>query len=388
MKKILIFSYTSKWIGISRLPKALHDVGFHITALCPDDSFLAKTSFIDVLVNFKSQLDYRNTFFKLLRKNNFDFIIPGGDQEVLYLSQLIQKNAKFLVPVRKIIKDIQPKLSEADSYNLLVNKSNLQKLAKQLGINTPNNLIVNSQEELEKGMKSRNYPIVLKRDHGVSGWGVKICQNEEELMEGYNEFKSNLRKGNTLDIIKEGIKQALAFPVFTHKEDISIQDYIDGETCSHNIFASNGEVLSSYTHINEICYPAKTGPSCVIRVINNDSINDAAKKIIKESNFTGFAGFDFMIDKEGTPYFIECNPRPTPTTHLSHLCGGNLAAMLAKHLGEDINPTPSPDIVHERIALFPSELKRDKESEYITKYYHDVPTDDTTLYNALHNEIL
>ncbi len=387
MSYILIYSFSSAWLG--KFPKSLKSAGFDVIAIGPSNCFWAKTKYVDKFLSFDSQLNFRKTLFDAIRKYNIKMVIPGGDNEIKYLYQLIRKDYLRLFRVSHDALQTLTNSNNPDSYYKLGNKSELQTLARQLNIPNPNNRIITSFQEIKEMSSTLQYPIVLKRDYGSYGAGVKICSNTEELMEAYQVLSLKKVSMSPLTKIKIGLKKSFGLPVFQHAENISVQDYIKGETCTHNLFASHGEVLSSFTHVNKECYPPSTGPSSVIRVIKNKAIEKAAALIINNCKFSGFASFDFMLDENEIPYILECNPRPTPTMHLSDLCGANLCEMVNLHFdrSRDTDSDPYPDLVHETIALFPNELKRDPLSRYVRECYHDVPYDDPSLLKQMFIDI-
>jgi predicted ATP-grasp superfamily ATP-dependent carboligase len=387
MKTIFIFAINKRWSGIARLPKALKHSGFNVIALCNEDSFLANTKYIDRLFTYNSNWEFQRLLKKIIRKHNIDLIIPGGDDEVIYLNQLLEKKSilKFFSPFyNKLIASS----NIHEKYKILGNKSELLSFAKSLSIPTPNNQIIRSQEELIKELQNRSFPIVLKLDFGAAGTGVRICNNLEEAKKGFEELESQIVKLGLVGRIKDEFKKFMDFPLHTQEQNISVQDYLVGTPCMHGLFASKGKVLSSVTLLKIRCFPEKTGPSSVVQVINHHQIAQNVSQIISNTNYTGFASFDFIIDEQNNATLIECNPRPTPIAHISHFCGGNLCEAIKIHLGQENNINLYPEVKYPVIALFPNELKRDKESVYLKDFYHDIPFDDPSLLKYFNNDLI
>jgi hypothetical protein len=108
----------------------------------------------------------------------------------------------------------------------------------------------------------------------------------------------------------------------------------------------------------------------------------AAEKLVAAWGLTGFIGFDFIMDSHGDAWPIECNPRPTPISHLGARLGEDLCAALYCRLVRQPPPPmkPGPELV---VAHFPQEWLRDPDSPFLTKSFHDVPADDPGLMRRL-----
>ncbi len=385
---IFIVSIMPYWLGISRLPKALKDQGFNVICLCDSKSYLAKSQFIDRLYVYNSMSQFRTQLIKIMKSNEIDFIIPGCDKTVSYFNDIIKRKRISFFLLAKLKKLIIKSCNTKDAYEILSNKSKLQNLAVSLNILTPRNIICNTKSDLLQNITTRNFPIVLKKDFGVAGDGVRICNNANEVELAFNDLKSNLYSPSLGYKLKVITSNLLALPVDSKNSGLSVQDYIEGIPVMHGVFASRGKVLSSITLLKITCYPTKTSPSSVVQVIKHKTISESCERIIAKTNVSGFLSFDFILDDKNQAYLLECNPRPTPVSHLSHLCGGNLCAMLKVHFGietEEINPYP--ELQYEYIALFPNELKRDPESKFLKEGYHDIPFEDREILKSLNEEL-
>lgn len=389
MKNVFIVVISNGWFGISRLPKALKNEGFTVITLSPGDQLLNRSLFIDLKYTFSNRWEFRNVLLDIVKKHNIDFIVPGCDCTADYFCRIVLRKNLFQKSMSNLRELIQQSWNNVNAFGLLGNKASLQAIAVKYGIHNPNNAHFYSKHELLNEARKRKYPIVLKEDFGAGGLGVKICNSYDEVLKAVKILNTSSVKLKVEYRIISGIGNLFALPYGKKNFGLSIQDYIEGTPCMHVVFASKGEILSSMTLLKVCCQPFKTSPSSVIKAIKHPEISEVCATIIREMKVTGFLSFDFILDKHNDAYLLECNPRPTPVVHLSHLCGGNLCAMLRKHLmPEDTNLEPYPEVVHEYIALFPNELKRDPQSEYLTKGYHDVPFDDYELLEELTNDLL
>ncbi|KAB8129181.1 ATP-grasp domain-containing protein [Gracilibacillus oryzae] len=93
-----------------------------------------------------------------------------------------------------------------------------------------------------------------------------------------------------------------------------VQDYIDGEHyCSYSV-AHNGRILAHIVYQSK--FRVGDGATIHFQTIHEPSVDNWVKKFVESYQFTGQIGFDFIKDKAGTVYAIECNPRLTSGIHL------------------------------------------------------------------------
>lgn len=380
MKNILIVSLSPSWVGIARLPKALKKTGFNVITISRENSFLAKSAFIDFNYTYSNGWSLPSKINNILTHHQIDFIIPGCDGAVNYFSKICKNQGWKLFRMNRLKKLIVESCNNINVFEVLGNKARLQELAVRHSVPNPNNKYYLSDFEMLEDLGNRTFPVVMKNNFGAAGLEVKICNNVKEAHNALKVLSGSINTGLKKKL-GTYIKRLLALPYDNDlATGISIQDYIEGTPCMHLVFASKGEVLSSVTLLKVCCYPDKTSPSSVVKPIRHKQISEDSAKLIRECKVTGFFSFDYIINDEDKAFILECNTRPTPITHLSHLCGGNLCMMLKKHLVDiETTPEPYPEIVHEYLALYPSEYKRDRNSEFLNKGFHDIPVDEEAL---------
>ena len=100
------------------------------------------------------------------------------------------------------------------------------------------------------------------------------------------------------------------------------QEKVEGTQVSSFSLTNNGRLLahSSYT----TPYRAGQGAGIFFEPLEHMGILNYVESFLRQTNFTGQIGFDFIIDSEDHPWVIECNPRATSGIHLfaqnSKLC--------------------------------------------------------------------
>jgi hypothetical protein len=151
------------------------------------------------------------------------------------------------------------------------------------------------------------------------------------------------------------------------------QTFVDGREATSTVACWKGAVLASL-HFEVLNKLDSTGPSTVLRLIDNAEMSIAAEKMVRRLGLSGVIGFDFMLEtKTGDAYLVEMNPRATQVGHLPLGQGRDLAAaMYAAVTGGTVRESPKVT-ENQTVALFPHEWLRSPESPFLQSGYHDVP---------------
>lgn len=113
------------------------------------------------------------------------------------------------------------------------------------------------------------------------------------------------------------------------------QEKVEGtEVCSFSL-ADQGRLLAHASY--KIPYTAGQGGGIFFQPFEHFGILNYVEAFLRQTNFTGQIGFDFIVDAEDHPWVIECNPRSTSGIHLfamdSQLTNAYLSAL---------DPPPTP----------------------------------------------
>jgi hypothetical protein len=383
-KRILILATNSGFSGISRLPYALKRAKFEVHAYCPSNSYLAQSDSLDVCQTYfaplyrRSKLFYITTLFQII-KSGADIVIPGDEESVQILQRLANlcEALPFLRRVHKVIRNSSyPR--EADT--IITHKEIFIKRCRELGVRVPKDIPVRDHDDALEKAKLFSYPVVLKPSSGYGGNGVCICQNETELSKKLQLTQRNCLK----QILKKWLKK-LFFINFTfdgYEQKFSLQQYISGTVGACPFVALNGELIAANLMLKHRCYPDPTGPASVVKGYKDAEIVSFAKTIVKEINYNGFGSIEFVVNaNDKKAYIIELNSRPVPISHFSSEIANDLAVSFRMAL--DGMQAPLLTFNEFLVALYPSELRRDPDSEFIRDAYHDIPIDEPRLRNAL-----
>lgn len=158
-------------------------------------------------------------------------------------------------------------------------------------------------------------PIVVKPPYGAGGDHVSVCETEAEARARIREM-ADLRKG-----------------------EVILQQYIEGETYLVGGVFARGETLRLYGAHKLELFPARVGPAQRLRSTTDPALLDAARRVFRLLEWTGFASADFMRGHDGRYYFLEVNPRPWGSIAAAADAGVDLFTPYAALLrGETVAP--------------------------------------------------
>ena len=206
---------------------------------------------------------YLESVLDILRKDNIDLFIPIHSNEMDIVLQNKDKAEKALVY-----------WGSYESFSILNDKNRLYELASGLNINVPKKY---------NNIEDAQIKCVIKPVNQSSAKGVRYFFDQEKL----DKAKSDLGLRN----------------------DIIIQEYIQGEGAGYSVFAKNGEIITGSGHKRLAEYPISGGSSVYRESYENEAIRAISEKILLASKWSGFAMFEFKLTPDNEIYLIEVNPR-------------------------------------------------------------------------------
>ena len=266
--------------------RSLGDTGYIITLILVGcrNSFVAYSKYIDNYYYVNNSIDIISLLVTIKRSIK-DILISCSDD----VSQIIDLNYNILSPYYYFFN-----CGKEKSLSLFLDKKIQTELAQNLGMNIPKTIKHCSEDSFEV------FPCLLKPLESVNG-GKKIiiCKNKDDYKNALLNFK------HTPILIQEYIEK-------------SSEIVIVGAAYNNNI------VIPGYIYkIREIS--GGTTYSQVKRISNIDlSLIELCKKYIRNLNYNGLFGIEFIQNKDGLYYFIEINLRNDATTYSIVKAGVNL----------------------------------------------------------------
>lgn len=210
---------------------------------------------------------------RLIQEYSIDLIIPTCE-ETFYISKFKQE-LKCEVLVDNI-----------SNLALLHNKLKFIEFAKKFGLKIPFTIDTNN---------------------------IEIAK-EKITLSSYNQFVLKPIYSRFSDRVKFTTKEHLISNDYAWEPGWIIQQRIEGiQYCSYSI-AQNGKLLAHTNYKTE--FTAGLGATIAFDHIDIPPIHNFVSEIVKELNFSGQIAFDFIMDKNGDLFPIECNPRATSGLHL------------------------------------------------------------------------
>jgi len=209
----------------------------------------------------KNKLKHIQSLSEIIHKQKVDHFIPvdsGMYGEYVKSKKLFGKAFSYI--------------GEFINYDQLHNKSKSQQLAKKLSIRIP---------KIYQSINDSEIPFVVKPTNLSSSKSVKYIFSEKQ-------------------------RRKL---ILNSKNEYVFQEYIKGVGCGYSVFAKDGKLIVGYGHKRLAELPTTGGSSVYRDNYENKIMEDIAIKILKSTNWSGFAMFEFKLTPQNELVFIEINPR-------------------------------------------------------------------------------
>jgi predicted ATP-grasp superfamily ATP-dependent carboligase len=200
-----------------------------------------------------------NTYLNVINKNKIDFFFP-----------VINENLNEIWKNKELFGKSLNYLGDYKGYQLLNDKNLLHNLALSLGIRVPQ-----KYGNLEEAI----IPYVVKPTNLSSSKGVIYVDSPNSK------------------------------PVLIDHHNIIIQEFVKGIGVGYSFYCKDGVILNSYGHKRLAEYPVSGGSSTYRDYFYDERMHKAAERIVGEIGYTGFAMFEFKLDKNNNLYLLEVNPR-------------------------------------------------------------------------------
>lgn len=206
-----------------------------------------------------------------------------------------------------------------------LNKYRTKNILRAYGINTPHYHYVKCGELPSKKSFELNFPVILKL-------------NTEDASIGISE----------LSVVKNfpGVIKRLKFLFETYKQDVIIEEYIEGRELNAAVLGKHVLPISEISfgtlppHLPKIVtyegkwiadtvYYEHTKPQCPAKLSKKvkKKVEDTALAAFDAMNCRDYARVDMRLSKDGTPYVIEVNPNPDISTDSGFARAANAAGL-------------------------------------------------------------
>ncbi len=225
---------------------------------------------------------------KVAKKNNVDAIHPGYgflSENADFAEQCEKNDIIFIGPRVSVLRSLGDKIT-----------------AKKVAIDNDIPIIQSNKEDLVdidiavKEAKRIGYPVMLKAASGGGGRGMRVIRNKEQLEKAFPESR------------REALNAFGDDTVFLEKfvenpKHIEIQIVADHHGNMVHLFERDCSVQRRYQKVIEYA------PSFGVAEEIKQSLYGYALSICQAVDYNNIGTVEFLVDDDGSIYFIEVNPR-------------------------------------------------------------------------------
>jgi carbamoylphosphate synthase large subunit len=213
--------------------------------------------------HFIIQQDDIETYINIINKYRVDYFLP-----------VINKSIKLIISQRWRFVHGLDYVGDYKTFEILNDKRQLMSLSFNLDIKIPKTYV---------DISDARPSCVIKPTNLSSAEGVRYIRTDKEFQKALAQYKG--------------------------KNDINVQELVEGSGVGYSVYAKDGNILVGYGHKRLAEYPVSGGSSVYRETYDDNRMKEVAAKVLKAVRWTGFAMFEFKLRADNELYFIEVNPR-------------------------------------------------------------------------------
>ncbi|HEX5089007.1 MAG TPA: thioesterase domain-containing protein [Nocardioides sp.] len=369
----VLVATTFRWPGAARLAVDLHEVGCTVEGVAPRGSTLHALAAVQRTYRL-GLADPVRSLRNAVEASDADLVIPVDDRTRHALGLLHASSDPGTRSGARMRERLERSLGSPDKVGGVYARASVLAMARDAGVLCPETETVRSANDIAAWFGRHPGPAVLKTDGSWGGRGVAVLYDEADGRRAWRELRRRLPLARALKrLVVERDPWPLRDRLAGTRPTLSIQAYVAGRPANAAVACFRGAALGAVQAV-VVESDGPTGPSTVVRVVDNPDMAYAVKSIVSNLELSGLCGLDFILDDEGRAHLLELNPRATPTSHLLAADGTDLLTELRTAFGFERPAARSATYAGGLVALFPQELRRDPSSPYLRLAHHDVPT--------------
>ena len=255
---------------------------------------------------------YAQALLRELETGEYDAYFPSYEEIIL----MSHTRDRVLAAAKTAMLDTQTLLTLHD-------KTRLDALARELGIDTPTTFAPKSMTEARELIADVQLPVVIKMRQTSGAAGFRKVTTRADLERQY------------ADVVRVNGLPESDLPM--------IQELIEGPTTCTLHLCNAGNVIGEVMYQGVRTMP-RTGGTTVCRESRPDpACQEAAARIVRRLGFHGFCGFDFVIQEgTGRAFLVDGNCRITPAVAMAYHGGCDMVEAWVRMVsGEDVQPLPA-----------------------------------------------
>jgi len=231
---------------------------------------------------------YAQRLLQELETGKYDYYFPSYE-EIILMSHFRDR----------VLAATKTAMLDTATLMRLHDKVQLGELAEEIGIDTPAVQVPNTLDEARRMIAETALPIVVKMRQTSGAAGLRIVHDRKTLEREYFDVVrvNHLTDGN--------------LPM--------LQQLIEGPTTCTLQLCNHGEVLGEVMYQGIRTMPRDGGTTMFRESMADPACSEASAKLIKNLDFHGLCGFDFVMDRHtGRPYLVDGNCRITPAITMAY----------------------------------------------------------------------
>ena len=232
--------------------------------------------------------EYAAALLRELESGEYDCYFPSYE-EIILMSHYRDR----------VVAAAKTAMVDTDVLLTLHDKTRLGVLAAELGIDSPQTFAPRNLAEAHETVASVKLPVVIKMRKTSGAAGFRKVYDRRALEKDYAEVvRVNKLAEDDLPMI---------------------QELIEGPTTCTLHLCQRGEVLGEVMYQGVRTMPRTGGTTVCRESMADPACQAAAAKIVRHLQFTGFCGFDFVIQEgTGKPFLVDGNCRITPAVAMAY----------------------------------------------------------------------
>lgn len=251
---------------------------------CGEETFFSTTRFsrhVAMGLVYPSPTGTPERFYAWLRER-----LKGGRYAVLYPMDdgTTAVVSRHLEEIRALVRVPFP---PPPSFDRAADKGLAVEAAAAAGLRVPRSAVVAAAEELVPAAASIGYPLVMRPRRGSGGRGVVVVQDEEELRLSYCQLAALDASPLLQEFLATGEKYDVCVLMNERSQPRAV--FVQKELRHFPLFAGTSTLQES--------------------VAPRPDLVDMSIALLEKLHWQGVAEVEFMVDRDGRPWFMEINPR-------------------------------------------------------------------------------
>ena len=304
--KVLV-ACTFRWPGAARLAADLHEVGCTVEGVAPRGSALHVISAVQRSHRL-SLTDPLGSLRAAIEASDADIVVPFDDRTRYALALLQARSDPRTRSGARMRERLERSLGSPDKVTWVYSRAAVLAMARDSGVLCPLTEVVRSAGDISAWFERHPGPAVLKTDGSWGGRGVAILRGESDGRKAWREMRRRPPLARALKrlVVARDPWDLRALMAGT-RPTFSIQSYVAGRPANAAVACFRGTTLAA-VQAEVIESAGKTGPSTVLRLIENPDMAYAVKSVVNNLELSGLCGLDFILDDGGRAHLIELEP--------------------------------------------------------------------------------